>query len=331
MDHRAEDILREDEDDGLDEQAEPAGADQASKLPISKTSTQSRGARTPWEIHCEQVGSHTVPTRAEEQELIQRFRGGDQQAGDELIMRNQRFVTTIAGQFKGYGFDIMDLIQEGNLGLLKAAEKFDLNRKTRFITYAVYWVKAFMNHYILANIHLAIRPSTQASRRIFWKYGRQKANFIEVHRREPTDEEMAAILSAKPKEIRQHRDLKARVLSLSQPVRGNDGEDPSGTLMEDRLSDPNASTSEQRMASPEALRRVQGGIVEQLMENLGPQDKEIIKLRFLGEDPRTLKEVGNAIGLSSERVRQRVERALRNMERRARRLGITADGLLTED
>lgn len=147
MDNRAEDISWDGDPDESDILNEPAREGKKSKGPIPKIPAPDR-ARTPWEMHSQQVQKFDVLTREEEEELARRFQQGDRRVGDEIVMRNQRFVIKMAINFRGYGFDIMDLIQEGNVGLLHAAEKFDPERGTRFVTYAV-----FLDKSLYADVH----------------------------------------------------------------------------------------------------------------------------------------------------------------------------------
>lgn len=142
---------------------------------------------------------------------------------------------------------------------------------------------------------------------------------------------MAEILNATPEDIKRYHDLRIRALSLDQPAREKDGEDSAKTLIGDRLPDPNARTPEQLMDSPEVLGRVQDETIKKLMRGLNPREKDIIGKRFLAEDPETLKEMGDALGISRERVRQLEVRALGKMKARASGSGLTADGLFTED
>ena len=132
--------------------------------------------------------------RDEELELAKRAKAGDRQAADKIVASHQRLVTLLANKYGGYGLPIMDLIQEGNMGLLRALEKFDPEKVNRFITYAAWWIKAYIMYYIVKNVSLTSGMTTRRLRKLFWGGNRAIAAFEEKHKRKPTPEELAQLL-----------------------------------------------------------------------------------------------------------------------------------------
>lgn len=322
------DRLSEDAAETASSSPQPPHA-QPTKIP-RRNVAPSQGRSTSFEMYSAEVGRSTPPTQEEEQELIQRFKEGDQQAVNELVARNQRFVLRKARSFNGYGLNIMDLVQEGNLGLLRAAEKFDLTRGNRFITYAAYWIRAYMMYYILRNRHLAIRPTNQGCRKTFFNLAKTRRSLEEEGNHDPSDDELAEKLGVDVEDVRQIQAMHSPVISLDTPLKGKDGEDSAATLG-DRLPDLRAKTPEELMDRPDAIRERQGAMIEELLKGLNPREKTILESHRLGEDPKTLKEIGEDLGISRERVRQLEVLALGKLRDRVRRLGQHREGLFTEE
>ena len=252
------------------------------------------------------LGRLPVLSREEEAGLARRYRQtGDPEARRRLVEANLRFVVRIAGRYRGYGLPFADLVQEGNLGLVTAVERFDPDRGIRLISYAVWWIRAMIQAYILRNWSLVKVGTTHAQRQIF--FGLSKARRLLEARGAVEDAELAAELNVPLSELRaMQQRLSSRDASLSTPVT----EDGSSTL-EDILpaADP----------SPEA-RTAQGELQEALMhrievasEALDVRERYILEHRLLAEEPMHLSELGAHFGVSRERARQietRVKRKL---------------------
>jgi RNA polymerase sigma-32 factor len=248
--------------------------------------------------------------RGEENELARRWtEHRDDAAAAELVRRNLRFVVKVALGYRKYRLPLADLVQEGNLGLIRAVEKFDPSRGTRLISYAVWWIKAYIQAYVIQTWSLVRVGTTQVQRRLFYKLPRALAE--SPPRGEPLEarlERIAGDLRARPADVLLMMNaLKNRDLSLDAPV------DPEGETswldrVEDEGKDPESAATERWDSAWEQ------DVLRRAVSRLGRREREIIRLRHQQEEPMTLREVGDALGLSRERVRQLEAQALRKLK-----------------
>ena len=249
-----------------------------------------------------EVRCKSVPTPAEEVALGRRIQTRDAEALRELVERNLRFVVQVAGKYKGYGLPLADLINEGNLGLLHAAGKFDPEHGTRFITYAVWWIRQAIMH-ALAEGGKAVRlPIKQAE-----ALARVRQKFEEIRRTtgtEPTAEELARTLDMQLVEIEDLLRVYRPQVSLDAPLR-----DESDTTRLDFLRSQSLPSSEEVYFHASMINEVHA-----LLHRLEPREATILRARF-GFDgpPKSLAAIGREIGLSRERVRQIESRARRKL------------------
>ena len=249
-------------------------------------------------------------TREQEQELAARWVATrDEAAAEELVRRNLRFVVKVAMGYRKYGVPLSDLIQEGNLGLMRAVEKFDPSRKTRLISYAVWWIKAYMQSHILQTWSLVRIGTTQAQRRLFYKLPRElSAGRLDGESEEEQIERLAETLHAKPREVvMMMNSLRGRDLSLNAPL-----DEDGGTTFVDRVEDPGVGPEQVTCEQQDA--KFQRRLLEDAVARLSDREATIIRLRHQGEDVLTLREVGERLGLSRERVRQLESQALRKLK-----------------
>lgn len=245
-----------------------------------------------------EVRTKSVPTPAEEIALGRRIRAGDAEALRELVERNLRFVVQVASKYKGYGLPLADLINEGNLGLLHAAGKFDPEHGTRFITYAVWWIRQAIMH-ALAEGGSAVRlPIKQAE-----ALSRVRQKYEEISRAtgtEPTPEELARALDMHPDDVADLLRVYRPQISLDAPLK-NDGE----TTQLDLLRSQSLPSSEEVFFHTSMVNEVHA-----LLHRLEPREASILRARF-GFDgaPKSLAAIGRELGLSRERVRQIESRA----------------------
>ena len=245
-----------------------------------------------------EVRTKSVPTPAEEIALGRRIQAGDAGALRELVERNLRFVVQVAGKYKGYGLPLADLINEGNLGLLHAAGKFDPEHGTRFITYAVWWIRQAIMH-ALAEGGSAVRlPIKQAE-----ALSRVRQKYEEIARAtgtEPTPEELARALDMHPEDVADLLRVYRPQISLDAPLK-DDGE----TTQLDLLRSQSLPSSEEVFFHTSMVNEVHA-----LLHRLDPREASILRARF-GFDgaPKSLAAIGRELGLSRERVRQIESRA----------------------
>jgi len=230
----------------------------------------------------------------------------------QLIKANTRLVVSIAKKYRGHGVSFLDLIQEGNLGLMKAVEKFDYRRGNRFSTYATWWIRQSITRALPAQGR-TIRIPIQMSARIRGLYKTSQLMEQELGRR-PTPEEIAEEMELDPRKVRLMLQASYQPLSLEKPV-GEEEDSELGDFIEDELIDSPAETVGQGLLAER---------LEQVLSTLTPREARILRLRFGLQDGHayTLKEVGEKFGLTRERIRQIQNEALRRLRhpRRARLL-----------
>lgn len=262
----------------------------------------------PLQIYLNEIGQIPLLSEAEERELGEKSAAGDASARQKLAEGNLRLVVSLAKHYTGRGVPIMDLIQEGNMGLMHAAEKYDHTKENRFSTYAAWWIKEAMqraidqqSREIRVPVHVAenMKRVQKAARELQQSLGR-----------DATPAEIAQKLGDKTEaEVKDIISYLQSPVSLESPV-GEDGEDSLGDLVEDRTE----TTPEEAM---NILARQEE--VQELLGNLTEREQQVIRLRYgLGEErPQTLEEIGSMLGVTRERVRQIEARAMEKLRRQA--------------
>src|SRR5262249_45850981 len=227
----------------------------------------------------------------EERALAYRVQAGDPAARDHLVRANLRLVVNVARAYQGRGVDLPDLIAEGNLGLLRAAEAFDPDMQTRFSTYASFWVKQSLRRALISTGRSIRLPSYMAQLLSEWR--RATASLHEELGRPPAEEEVAARLGLSARKLRL---VKKAIRIHSATPQGEPGDAPLGELVADGAPAPSAGLERE-----DELRQVL-----RLVDSLAEREKAVLRLRFglAGEEPKTLQEVGECLQLTRERVRQ---------------------------
>jgi RNA polymerase sigma-32 factor len=266
-----------------------------------------------WNLHSSsldrylaEIDRYRLMSAAQELRLARRYvRTRDRRAARILVAKNLRFVVKVAAEFRSYGIPLIDLIQEGNLGLMRAVAKFDPERGNRLITYAVWWIRAYIQDYILRSWSLVRLGTTQAQRKLFFSLARTKR---ELSRLEPGGPAPSATAIAKqigvtPAEVTSmEQRLDGRDLSLDAPRPGQDGTSHLEFLGADAPSPEDAvGDAEEREL---IVRRV-----NRALKRLDPRERYIIERRFLAEDPCYFQDIGDRFGFSRERARQLEMRA----------------------
>jgi RNA polymerase sigma-32 factor len=254
-------------------------------------------------------------TVEEERHLARQFRDeGNKRAGHRLVEANLRFVVKVAFEYRSYGLRMADLIQEGNIGLMKAVQKFDPDKEIRLISYAVWWIRAYIQNHILKSWSLVKIGTTQAQRKLFFSLARTRH---EIERITPgaglADEGIDVNLVAKKLRVRPSdvvemtQRMEGRDLSLDAPVA-----DGTSTHLEFTPSEGDPQDEELARAEEDALlaRRV-----NEAMSRLDPRERHIVEARIMGEGKETLRDLGHHFGFSRERARQLEIRALEKLRR----------------
>ncbi len=257
------------------------------------------------------IHRHDLLTREQENELARRWaEEEDPEAARDLVQRNLRFVVKVAMGYRKYGRPISDLIQEGNLGLLHAVRKFDPSRGTRLISYAVWWIKAYIQAYVIQSWSLVRVGTTQSQRRLFYKLPRALGEEKRVgETREGRVARLAEELSAAPRDVvLMMNALTGRDLSLDVPVGGEEG----GVTFGDRVAD--GGPSPETITIEDDDDRVRRDLLDDAVSKLSEREREIIRLRHRTAEPMTLRQVGRELGISRERVRQLENQALRKLK-----------------
>jgi RNA polymerase primary sigma factor len=251
-----------------------------------------------------EIGRHPLLTAEEEVALAKRIERGDAAAKEQMINSNLRLVVSIAKRYQGHGLSLLDLIQEGVLGLIRAVEKFDWRRGFKFSTYATWWIRQAVqrgvqnrSRVIRVPVHVADleRKASRAERELTGKLGRV-----------PTEEEVAEAAQIPVERLRQARRALRTLASLDRPV----GEDESATLG-DFIADPDADPAEE-------LSVILGdGALANALGTLSPTERRVLDLRFglSGEQPASLQKVGDELGLTPGRVRKIEQDALEQLSR----------------
>ena len=246
--------------------------------------------------------------REEEIRLGKLARKGDQKAIQGLVEANLRFVVKVANRFSGAGPSLLDLINEGNIGLLQAARRFDPARNVKFISYAVWWIRQGIMQMLAEQSGPTRLPLKQAG--LLYKIRKKTEELTKAHDREPTPKELAAALGVKVREIEEIQRVARRPVSLDSPIT-----EDSETAYMDLMSDEDAPAVDHDLLESSLRGEIAG-----LLGNLAPREREVIELRFgiATEETMTLEEVGRKLGLSRERIRQIEKKAKKKLQRLAR-------------
>ena len=265
--------------------------------------TQSVTARTQTvEDYLRDLGKLEMVSPEEETELAGRIKAGDEEAFRRLVEANLRFVVSVAKQYQNRGLDLTDLINEGNLGLMKAARKFDPTRGFKFISYAVWWIRQQILQALSDQGRLIRLPLNQVG--VLNKIGRARMEFLQENEREPSDEELSELLDITPEKLGESIMSEAKSLSLDFPL----GEDQSESLI-DILPNHDAPSADKELEN-ESLR----DDINTVMGVLNDRERRVLTLSFgLGCPAMTLEEIGENLDLTRERVRQLKMKAIHKL------------------
>ena len=255
-------------------------------------------------LYLREIGKIPLLSAEEELALAQRVVSGEKKAKDEMAEANMRLVVSIAKRYVGRGLDLLDLIQEGNTGLLRAVEKFDPDKGFKFSTYATWWIRQAIAR-ALADKARTIRIPVHVVEKLN-KIGRAERKLVTELGREPTAEEIAEVTGIEPEEVESIKRSAQAPVSLEKPV-GDEEESEFGQFIADeRAESPYERAAE--ILTKEALREA--------LENLSYRERRVLELRYGlgGEHPRTLDEVGRTFNVTRERIRQIENQSLKKLQ-----------------
>lgn len=260
------------------------------------------------EKYLEEIGGYSPLPPAQEVELARRIRKSDSTALDALVKANLRFVISVAKEYQGQGLPLQDLISEGNLGLIKAAQRFDETRGFKFISYAVWWIRQSILQALAEQSRVVRLPLNRVG--AINKVGRALEELEKKFGREPSMEEIAERMELTAFEVADVMKTSARHLSLDEPFKEEEGNSLLDVIESDRYAPPDDNLMTESLQVE----------VDKVLSTLKPREAEIIRLYFGldGDRPLTLEEIGEHFKLTRERVRQIKEKALRRLRHRSR-------------
>lgn len=257
--------------------------------------------------YLQEISRAPMITVNEEVELAQRIRQGDRAALEKLVRANLRFVVSVAKQYQNQGMSLTDLINEGNIGLIKAAEKFDETRGFKFISYAVWWIRQSILQALAEQSRNIRLPLNQVG--LLNKISKESAQFEQLHERRPTADELSDILDIPSEKIEEAMSHSGSSISMDAPF--VEGEDNS--LLDVIPSNDTPTTDRSLMSESLATE------IDRALSTLSDREKEILQMLFgIGCQEMTLEEIGDHFGLTRERVRQVKEKALRHLRNTSR-------------
>ncbi|MCL1974154.1 MAG: RNA polymerase sigma factor RpoD/SigA [Bacteroidetes bacterium] len=275
------------------------------QLKITKSITNRESASL--DKYLQEIGREELISVEEEVELAQRIRRGEQEALEKLTRANLRFVVSVAKQYQNQGLSLPDLINEGNLGLIKAAEKFDETRGFKFISYAVWWIRQSILQALAEQSRIVRLPLNQVGS--LNKINRALSKFEQENERVPSPDELSEILDIPREKIADTLRVSGRHVSVDAPF--VDGED--NNLLDVLVN--NDSPNADRGLVNESLNKE----IERALSTLTERERDIVKYFFgIGTQEMTLEEIGEYFGLTRERVRQIKEKAIRRLRHSAR-------------
>jgi RNA polymerase primary sigma factor len=269
------------------------------------------------QLYLREIGQVKLLTPAEEIVLAKRIKRGDKSAREHMIKANLRLVVKIARDYENLGLPLLDLINEGNIGLMKGVERFDPKKGAKLSTYASWWIKQAIKR-ALANQSKTIRLPVHVVDKVA-HIRRAEMRLREVLDRDPTDEEVASELGLDAKRVRRYRQASRAPVSLDAPI----GDDENDRVSE-VVADPNAA-----LPSEQLVYESDNALVQEILATLPEREREILAMRFglVDGKERTLEEVGERFGVTRERIRQIQEQALKTIRKAMEKRDQPADDI----
>jgi RNA polymerase primary sigma factor len=252
------------------------------------------------------IGKISMLTADEEAELARRIKLGDHEALERLTKANLRFVVSVAKQYQNQGLSLSDLINEGNVGLMKAAKRFDETKGFKFISYAVWWIRQSILQAIVEYSRIVRLPLNKVGS--YNKVNEAFLSFVQEFEREPTNEELSELLGMTAKEVANMLKGSGRHLSVDAPIKG---EESDATMLDLMINDDQIRPDSSLLAQSLKVE------VQEGLQILSPREVEVLSSYYglEGKKPLTLEEIGELYNLTRERVRQIKERAIRRLRK----------------
>jgi RNA polymerase primary sigma factor len=294
---------------------EPAGQDSE---PAEKPASRPPQGST-LELYLREIGQVKLLTPQEEIALAKRIQKGDDAAREHMIKANLRLVVKIARDYDGCGLPLLDLINEGNIGLIKGVERFDPAKGAKLSTYASWWIKQAIKR-ALANQSKTIRLPVHVVDKVA-HIRKAELKLRELFDREPTDDEVAEAVGLNPRRVREYREAARAPVPLDAPL----GNDDDSAQVSEIVADTNAAAPFDQL-----VKQTDTALVKDLFATLPPRERAILSMRFGLEDdaPKTLEEIGQHFRVTRERIRQIQNEALQRLRvKLAERDGLAAEGM----
>ena len=261
----------------------------------------------PIRLYLHDIGKEELITPEEEVELAKRIKMGDQEALEKLTKANLRFVVSVAKQYQHQGLSLPDLINEGNLGLIKAAKKFDETKGFKFISYAVWWIRQCILQALAEQSRIVRLPLNKIG--ALNKINKAFSQLEQQHEREPSPDEVASMLELPEEKVSNTLELSGRHVSVDAPFQ--DGEDNS---LLDVLPSSDTPTTDSKLLEESLMVEI-----ERTLNTLPEKESSVIRAFYgIGTKPMSLEEIGQSIGISRERTRQIKEKAIKHLRQKTK-------------
>jgi RNA polymerase sigma-32 factor len=299
--------------DSVPDIVEPSESDLGAEVPAAPEIDQeikSLAPTDPVTRYMQEIGRYKLLTREEEQELALRYREtGDPLAAEKLVTSNLRFVVKIAAEYTRFGARLIDLVQEGNVGLMHAVKEFNPYKGVRLITYAVWWIRGYIQEFLMRQYSMVRIGTTANQRKLFYQLQKEREQ-LERMGLEQGFAQLSGRLGVPKEEVQEmHARLSGRDVSLDAPV----GEDGSARLL-DLQSEADPQSLEDALGSKEQIGQLMAAI-EQLRDALNERELFILEERILADDPLTLQDIGDKYGTTREAVRQMEVRLIEKIKK----------------
>ncbi len=291
-----------------DDDSEFIETEESPKLP-SLDNSKALTSTDPLVMYLNEIRKYKVLTKEEEIALAKKyFETKDPEAAQALVKSNLRFVVKVAAEYSKFGAKMIDLIQEGNVGLMHAVREFNPYKGARLITYAVWWIKGYIQEYLMRQYSMVRIGTTQNQRKLFYQLQKEK-NALDAMGVEPTTALISSRLGISEEEVRDMAmRMSGRDVSLDKPV-----DDESGTSLGDLQKGSNDQPLDEQLAREEQLNILKQKI-EEIRPELSDREKIILDERILNDEPLTLQEIGEKYGITREAVRQMEARLMKKIK-----------------